>query len=54
MGLSERKKITEFYHNLLFAKIKGLISQSELERRARERTDEQLQLGIGATKEVRR
>jgi hypothetical protein len=33
MGLAERKKITEFYHELVFAKIQGKISQAELVKR---------------------
>ena len=33
MGIAERRKTTKFYHNLVFAKIKGMISQAELERR---------------------
>jgi len=54
MGLLERKNVTEFYHNLVFAKIAGRISQAELDRRLKEQTAEQLSLGIGASTEVRK
>lgn len=33
MGILERKKVTEFYHALVFAKLAGRISQSELEEK---------------------
>ena len=48
MGLAERMRTTKFFHDLLFAKMAGGISQAELDRRAREAVSEQMSLGIGA------
>ena len=33
MGILERKKITEFYHGLVFAKIQGRISWEDFNRK---------------------
>ncbi len=33
MGRTEREQITQFYHDLVFARIEGKITQKELEKR---------------------
>ena len=54
MGMFERKILVKTFHDLVFAKIEGKITQEELEQRTRELTSEQLSLGIGASTEVTR
>jgi len=52
MGILERRQFARKFHDLVFAKIEGKITQRQLEHETKNLSSEQLSLGIGASTEA--